>query len=283
MKLWHHIVACLAHDQPCVLVRITQTKGSVPRSVGAGLVVRSDGGFHGTIGGGRLEWEALQTALQMLTLATQPGTAGRVAKSDHLEEFTYPLGPNLGQCCGGSVTLSYEVCTPDMLPRAQAQAAVETEPRIPVILFGAGHVGKAMALTFGLLPITLDWVDSRNDIFPNTMPVTVTPHLMPDPASILAGKDRDTAILILTHSHSLDLEILSAALAGAFGFIGLIGSKTKRQRFVSQLQKAGFGEDVGARFHCPIGIDHVPSKQPAVIAASVAAQILREKSHFLSD
>ena len=247
------------------LVTLAQARGSSPREAGARMVVRWDG-FLGTIGGGALEWEAL--ALARTALARGPGTTARRDLS---------LGPDLGQCCGGRVTLEIEVFGPSDRPRAAALAAQEraTDPSRHVLLFGAGHVGRALAQALAHLPFRLRWIDERDDAFPAAMPGEVEMVLARAPEAEVAGAPAGAALLVLTHSHARDLSIVAAALErGDLPFVGLIGSATKRARFEKRLAALGLGQEARARLVCPIGLPGIEGKEPGVIAASVAAQLL---------
>lgn len=295
MKLWQPLAKCLSEHQSVVLVLVQEARGSVPRGAGAGLVVLPNGEFYGTIGGGALEWEALSHARRF-------AEAGKV-----FEQLSVPLGPNLGQCCGGHVALTYEAWNPERLKEAGVLAQTESAGRfettksrtgtdlihrtivesegterfgirsIPVAIFGAGHVGKALMRSLSLLPVRIVWVDSRADMFPGLAPDNVSMHALSDPRTILADLRSETSIIILTHSHAQDLAILEAALKVDFSFVGVIGSKTKRARFESMLLKAGLNEELARSFHCPIGIPGLENKEPSVIAASVSAQLFMGK------
>lgn len=295
MKLWQPLVKCLSDDQSVVLVLVHEARGSVPRGAGAGLVVLPNGEFYGTIGGGALEWEALSQAARF-------AKAGKV-----FEQLDVPLGPNLGQCCGGHVSLTYEAWHPERLEEAGGLAQAESVGRfetmksqtdtdlihrtivesegtecfgvnsVPVAIFGAGHVGKALMKSLSLLPARVIWVDSRADMFPGLAPDNVSMHALSDPRSILPDLSSETSIIILTHSHAQDLAILEAALKAGFSFIGVIGSKTKRARFESMLIKSGLEQSLARSFHCPIGIPGLENKEPSVIAASVSAQLFMGK------
>lgn len=295
MNLWQPLHNCLMQGQQVALVLVKDTQGSVPRGAGAGLVVLPDGSFHGTIGGGALEWDALRNAVDFLKSSRQ------------LDKQKIPLGPNLGQCCGGHVVLAFERWTQNRLNEAQLLAeaeangsfAVKSESyenqikrsiqtrdtdetfgvdRIPVAVFGAGHVGKALVLALALAPTRITWVDTRKDIFPKISPENISMHATEQPEQMMAHLTDDTMIIILTHSHALDLSLLETALNRRFPYIGVIGSQTKRARFISRLRQAGMNAELASSFHCPIGIPGVAGKAPSVIAASVTAQILLEKS-----
>ena len=265
MQTYLRLTQSIEAEGAAALVRLIDTRGSSPRKAGAAMVVRPSGGFHGTIGGGAMEWQALAEARE--ALAKGEGKRSVVA-----------LGPDLAQCCGGRVEWRIEIFGRDDLPelreRAQAEAA-EPQGRA-VYLFGAGHVGRALALALGPLPFDLSWIDSREGAFPERAPANARLILSADPPAELTAAPDGALILIMTHSHPLDLAITVEALRqDRFGFVGLIGSETKRARFVSQMRAAGLTEAKLAKLTCPIGIVGIPGKEPAVIAAGVAAQLLQ--------
>jgi xanthine dehydrogenase accessory factor len=145
----------------------------------------------------------------------------------------------------------------------------------PLDLFGAGHVGRALVLALAPLPFDVVWIDPRREAFPGAMPANVRAVHLPDPAAALAGAPADAFVLVMTHSHPLDLEIVHAALAAErWPYVGLIGSATKRARFAKRLRAWGLSVDAVARLVCPIGLAGIASKSPAAIAASVAADLL---------
>ena len=144
-----------------------------------------------------------------------------------------------------------------------------------VYLFGAGHVGRALALALAPLPFAVRWIDPRRDAFPAHAPGNVTLIHAPEPTNELASAPDGALVVVMTHSHALDLEIVAEALrVERFGYVGLIGSATKRARFLSQMRVASLTEVQLARLVCPIGVPGLESKDPAVIAASTAAQLL---------
>lgn len=283
----------LAEGRPAVIVEVAEIRGSTPREVGARMLVASDaatgpsgaagmaglaglGDFAGmgaaaamtrmagTIGGGHLEHVALQEARELL----------RAGAPLPLER-RYPLGPSLGQCCGGTVLLRYTLLDPAAL------AAWPAGPRrLPVQLFGAGHVGRALAVALAPLPFDLRWIDERDDAFPDD-PAWFAAHAHIERVCIdaveaeVSTAPAGSAFVVMTHNHDLDLRIVEAVLRrGDAAFCGLIGSRTKRQRFLHRLAERGLGEAARARLTCPIGLPAVPGKEPEVIAASVAAQLL---------
>ena len=226
-------------QQPAVLVTVLSAKGSTPREAGAKMVVSADG-IAGTIGGGNLEYQTEAAARALLA-----GGASGISTRD------FPLGPALGQCCGGHVTVLFEVMRP---------------PALHIALFGAGHVGKALVRLLGDLPCRVTWIDPRPEALPAVVPGNVRVSRVAAVDALPAG----TAVLVMTHDHALDFEIVSAALArDDLPFIGLIGSETKRARFASRLRVPT------DRLVCPIGVPGIEGKEPAVVALSVAAQIMQ--------
>jgi xanthine dehydrogenase accessory factor len=226
------------------------------------MVVSASDAF-GTIGGGHLEWKAIATARQMLV------DSDATARSEH-----FPLGPALGQCCGGAVTLSFEVLTETRLNGWPAD-----EPRFHLQLYGAGHVGRAIAALLATLNVVVDWIDERADEFPAG---PLPQHIRIIAVDAVEGEVRSAPpgafYLVLTHQHDLDMRITEAILRrGDFGFLGLIGSRTKHQRFIHRFEERGIASEQIARITCPIGTPGITGKEPEVIAVAVVAQLLSLK------
>jgi xanthine dehydrogenase accessory factor len=145
----------------------------------------------------------------------------------------------------------------------------------PLYLFGAGHVGRGLALALAPLPFAVTWIDPRPNAFPPHVPSNATCVGKFEPARVIADAPDGAFIAIMTHSHALDLDIAAAALkAKRFPYVGLIGSDTKRARFESTLRKLGLAEEDIAGLICPIGLTDIKDKSPAAIAASIVAQVL---------
>jgi len=290
---------------PAALVTVLATEGSAPRGPGTRMLVTADA-QAGTIGGGALEWRAAEQARAILAL---PPGSWRVQD--------YPLGPLLGQCCGGRVRLLVEhlgdkgwiaalaegavvratlrdghierVAAKDEHRWPRAELAVGADPltsrgplpvagfsfvepdnsaRRPLLLFGAGHVGRAIARMLPGLPFDPAWFDSRAALA-DIPGVTVDSE---DALVACAGQaGAGTAVLILTHDHALDYRLVAAALPSRAAYIGMIGSSTKRARFLSRLAADGVDS---ARLTCPIGQPGIPGKAPEVIAVATLAQLL---------
>ncbi len=253
--LWPKALALLNAQTDCVMVTVTKAEGSTPREEGAQMLVTASG-YHGTIGGGTLEWLAMAEAQSLL---------GR-AKS--IRTLTKSLGPDLGQCCGGRMTLRLESLTMADIEDVEQRALVPDE-QTHLNLWGAGHVGRALVMALAPLPFKVTWWDVRDNAFPSAVPENVTCRL---------GSPQDMVpniLLVMTHSHALDFDIVDFALRQSHvPQVGLIGSATKAARFRKRLVEAGHGPDALSRLTCPIGSKSIHSKLPAAIAASVAVQLL---------
>ena len=257
---WAALGELIRQKAEAVLVEVSRTRGSTPREEGAWMLVVPGGGYKNTIGGGALEWRALAEAQAML----EHGESTRT--------ITQSLGPDLGQCCGGHVTLQLTRYTKADLPHFETRT--EPDTRRPLYVFGAGHVGRALILALAPLPFRVHWIDTRPDAFPAAIPANVT-AMGADPETVVAQAGEGSFVLILTHSHPLDLALTAAAIKNpSITYLGLIGSATKKARFLSRLTEAGMGEEARARVVCPIGLPGLGSKLPAAIAASVAADLL---------
>jgi xanthine dehydrogenase accessory factor len=306
MRAFRRLVEAIEAEGSAALVTLARVEGSSPREAGTRMVVRPSGGFHGTIGGGALEYAALEAANEGLRRGRGPAQRRSLA-----------LGPELGQCCGGRVewrvetfdkrdlddlsafaiaeggalaALSARLGPDGRVQRTLGSSASErrlarlaeaswTEPLgvlvRAVYLFGAGHVGRALALALAPLPFAVRWIDPRRNAFPTHAPANVTLIHAPEPAAELVSAPDSALVVVMTHSHALDLEIVAEALrVERFRYVGLIGSVTKRARFLSQMRAAALTEVQLARLVCPIGVPGLESKDPAVIAASTAAQLL---------
>ncbi|QGZ41342.1 xanthine dehydrogenase accessory factor [Pseudoduganella flava] len=148
-------------------------------------------------------------------------------------------------------------------------------PRAHLVLFGAGHVGAAIVRALAELPCTVTWVDERDDMFPPSVPANVTVEATDTPEAVVATAPAGASYLVMTHSHALDERLCEAILARHnVGWFGLIGSQTKRAQFERRLRTRGFAPDRIDAMVCPIGLPGIAGKEPAVIAASVAAQLL---------
>ncbi|WP_206951595.1 xanthine dehydrogenase accessory protein XdhC [Trinickia acidisoli] len=313
----------LAHGDAVVLVTVARVEGSTPREAGAKMIVTRESARY-TIGGGHLEWRAIEIAREVLR------DGMRVPHLRRLERLS--LGPSLGQCCGGAVVLAFErldvrdldwvaALAKRMHARTATQRSVSFGPahepvrladadagaqapecllwdgagfdeanalltetivsrEFPVVLFGAGHVGAALARVLATLPCLVRWVDERDAQFPppfvteGLSNVTIDANDAPDEAIDEAAPG--TAFVVMTHNHARDLVLAERILRrDDFVFFGMIGSRTKRRQFEHRLAAHGIDPARIARMVCPIGIEGIVDKTPEVIALSAAAQLLQ--------
>jgi xanthine dehydrogenase accessory factor len=257
MTEWIAALAELAAaGRPAVLVTVVKVAGSTPREVGAKMVVTPDA-LAGSIGGGHLELEVTAAARALLARAA----AGEDVSAPELRELA--LGPSLGQCCGGRTTVLLEPVLPT---------------RWNVAVFGAGHVGKALVKLLADLPCVVTWIDPRPGELPAAPPRNVRTVQSDAPADEVPDLPAGADVVVLTHSHALDLEVVEAALRRRdLGYLGLIGSKTKRATFLSRLEARGRTPEELSRLTCPMGVEGITGKEPAVIAVAVAAELLRRR------
>tara|TARA_R110002096_G_scaffold14582_1_gene50540 strand:+ start:5433 stop:6371 length:939 start_codon:yes stop_codon:yes gene_type:complete len=280
-------------------ILIVEHKGSAPRHAGTSMLVWADR-MAGTIGGGALELRAIDAARRVLECGVT-----------HVE--TVPLGPALGQCCGGSVSVLIERFDGSELPqsgdvfvrpvhagtsmtlavkRLQAQIRNQSIPAIlavidgwifepvrvknaPLWLYGAGHVGRAIVDVLDGLDVDVTWVDTALDRFPDGTRATTLVAQNPADAARHAPADADH--LIMTYSHAFDLELCHQVLSQPHRSVGVIGSGTKRARFKSRLAKLGHSRDVINGLICPIGDPNL-GNEPKAIAIGVAAQLMNSRA-----
>lgn len=234
--------------EACVLVTIIEERGSTPRNAGSKMVVTAERIFE-TIGGGHLEYKAMEMAREMLASRSQ---------DTRLERFS--LGASLGQCCGGATVLLFE-------PMGQPQAQIA--------VFGAGHVGRALVPLLASLPCKVRWIDSRENEFPEQIPAGVEKIINDEVVDEVENMPPGSYYIVMTHNHQLDLELTAAILKrDDFAYYGLIGSKTKRVKFEHRLRERGFADTLMARMRCPMGLAEVKGKLPVEIAVSIAGEVI---------
>lgn len=323
------LTAAASKAVPRVLVTVAQVAGSAPREPGAKMLITQYHAFD-TIGGGHLEMVATDIAREMLSMP-----AGELRAERRLERF--PLGPSLGQCCGGVVHLAFERIMPEagehfgslarrwregqdswrLVPLDSVEPAssydatgthlsgpgpatlprpgpgIDCKVRIDdhgkrwlidsclpyrprLYLFGAGHVGAAIVRALAELPCQVVWIDERDDMFPSVLPANVRIEATDTPEAVVEEAPPGASFLVLTHSHALDQQLSEHILRRTdFTWFGLIGSKTKRVSFERRLQERGIPAARMADMTCPIGLPGIHDKAPAVIAISVAAQLMQ--------
>ncbi len=245
-----------------IKIEVAEARGSTPREAGTWMLV-SDTTLFGTIGGGQLEMMAINEARSLIADNRDSGSVA------------IPLGPEIGQCCGGNVTLSLT-----RIDEASAAALIaerrKRDAALPeVYVFGAGHVGKALALALSPLPLHTVLVETRRDEL-DAATADVDKRLVAMPESLIGAARAGSAFVVLTHDHALDFLIVQTALARPdAAYVGMIGSKTKRASLASwYVREAGGKREDLDRLVCPIGGSAVRDKRPEVIAALAAAEIM---------
>jgi xanthine dehydrogenase accessory protein XdhC len=262
----------LVRHPAVVRILVVTLRGSAPREAGACMLVDA-GGMVGTIGGGRLEWQAVAEAEALL----------RDRQGSDLRTMDLILGPQLGQCCGGRVELRLERFRRADGARLQEYAREEHDAqlrrRAALWIYGAGHVGQALVrilMHLDLFQIT--WIDPRSELLPADLPDSVTARLSSAPLDTLAAAPAACSFIVLTHDHALDYALCRAILTRRGdtpdSWLGLIGSASKAARFRARLIRDGLDRSRLAALHCPIGLGGT-TKLPAAIAIAVAAQLMQ--------
>jgi xanthine dehydrogenase accessory factor len=306
MPVWSRLLETIDRHGKATMVTVAAIRGSAPREAGARMIVQPDGGFTGTIGGGTLEWRAIALAQRALALP-----AGKKAElrnfvlgpdmgqccggqvdllfevldaNDRAAVAGFAACEAAGRfaTAGRIAVAGVERTAVDdaVLPGTAAlQDGVLREgfgdDRRPLLLFGAGHVGRALVLALAPLPFAVTWVDPRPDAFPAYVPANVALSRPADPTTVFAATAAGSFVLVMSHSHQLDLALVHTALADEhFAYVGLIGSKSKRVRFERRIAEAGVPAERIAALVCPIGVVGIRSKAPALIAAATAAELL---------
>ena len=295
-----------------VLATVVAVNGSAPRELQSKMIVMLDACCD-TLGGGSLEHDVTITARQLLNgeinatdaRSTQPLKEGKskkahVVRRDAVYTKHYPLGATLAQCCGGSVTVMFE--------------CFNVTPPMSLLVFGAGHVAAALMTILAELPCQVDWVDSRAEMFerylthnPDTvegqvtyqLPTHIRPHIDEDPVDFIqpfVAKSIESAlmnastkkgtqyfILVMTHDHSLDFDLVRAALdtygktgidSSSLPYLGCISSATKAKRFRDRLLQRDYSEQIVDKLTMPIGLN-TGGKEPMAVAISIAAQVMQ--------
>ena len=238
----------IEHREPCVVVTILATKGSTPRAIGSKMLVTDKTSFM-SIGGGHLEHKAIKISKELLE-----------NKEKEPLTNTFSLGASLGQCCGGQVELLFEA----FYPAPQN-----------VVVFGAGHVANALIPILAQLPCSVQWVDSRESLFPHSIPANTQALIDEDIVNVCEQLPNNSYVLIMTHNHHLDQQLCERLLnLNNSAFIGLIGSQKKWSKFKLRLARKGFSQSQIEGIHSPIGIDYVKGKLPMEIAVSVSAHLI---------
>ncbi|WP_374655807.1 xanthine dehydrogenase accessory protein XdhC [Dongia sp.] len=304
--------ARVARGRPAMLVTIAAARGSTPRVPGTRMLVDADE-IVGSVGGGRLEFEIIVRARTLLSQGIVAsacehfilGPDLRQCCGGALDIVLEPLTPDSdawlqqamswereGQFWESRLAIGAPSAARTLSLRAESPPEpgsarlcksgdgvhlVETSgmPWPQLYLFGAGHVGRALVRLLGDLPFHVVWSDARDGIFPDTIPGNVAADAGGQMMELIKTAPADAHFLVMTHSHALDFELVAAILAkGSFAGLGLIGSDTKKARFLQRLRELDIPEARLARLQCPVGIPGIKSKIPAAIAVAVAADLL---------
>lgn len=259
------ITSFISANPDAIVAELAAVRGSSPREEGAFMLVSAER-IVGTIGGGALEYMVIDRARQVLRSGA------------HRDDLDIPLGPEIGQCCGGRVDVALRRATPELVAGLVDRLAAEAAARPHVFLFGSGHVGHALARALSPLPMHVHVVDTRPDELAG-LPDNVETHAVPMPEAVVRAAPQASAYVILTHDHALDFLIAAEALQRLDApYVGMVGSKTKRARFRSWYLESGYPANRLQQLVLPIGgkafPDGLGDKRPEVIAALAAAEIL---------
>ncbi len=254
---YERLVALECEGVACVLVTLVEARGSVPQDTGAKMLVTAAGLHAGTVGGGRVEAQALALAQELL--------AGNVAAPRFV---SWTLKGDVGMTCGGAVKLYFE-------PHPAGGAAWT------IAIFGAGHVAQALVPVLAPLPCRVVVFDSRAEWLekiPRARNVTLTP--LAELAPAVDTLPADASVLCMTQGHRTDQPILHRALATRnFPFLGVIGSEAKAAILRRELVAEGLAPARAKKFHCPVGLPF-GTNHPHEIALSIAAQLLTERDRL---
>ncbi len=311
MQNWVNAARKMLAAEGCfILVTVVSTKGSAPRGAGTKMLVSAKA-LVGTIGGGNLEFQVIEQARKLLASDDQQYVVQQYALGPLLEQccggsvemLLERIEDGRAAFLGEEpkaylqtrfVNGDFQKEWSDKYQRqavvlwgengeridAAKDAAVITEEVAcqphPLYMFGAGHVGRAVANALAPLPFDVVWIDSRADEFPTIMPENATAYVDEDYQKYVEAAPAGALYLVFTHSHQLDYDVTAKILKRSdAAYCGMIGSMTKRARFENRMLREHVLTQEGLpKFICPIGLPDIEGKEPAVIAASVAAQLL---------
>lgn len=251
----------LAREHRVVIVEVTAATGSTPRDDGTFMLVAPTE-IHGTVGGGQLEYDAIENARRMLADAGGEAT------------LEISLGPEIGECCGGRVELTFTIGDEEARRALDARLAEEERLKPQVWIFGAGHVGRALADALTMLPLNVFVVEARQSEL-DQLTSEVHHRLAALPETLIADIPPGSAVIIVTHDHALDFLIGQEALGRTdLAYVGMVGSKSKRASFLHHLERQGIDRSTADRLVLPIGGTAVDDKRPEVIAAMTTSEVL---------
>lgn len=253
--------AFFAANPDAIACELTSVRGSSPREQGTFMLVGL-GAIFGTIGGGALEYMVIDHARRL------------IAQGRAEEAMDVPLGPEIGQCCGGRVKVSLRFADAALRRELMGRVVADHDSAAHVYVFGAGHVGRVLAQILSLMPVKLEVIDTRQEEL-DMLPAGIAHRRVAMPEAVVRGAPQGSAYVILTHDHALDFLIAHEALARVDSpYVGMVGSKTKRARFASWYLEQGGTSEALSRLVLPIGAQGLGDKRPAVIAALAAAEVM---------
>ena len=251
----------LAANSDVIACELTSVRGSSPREQGTFMLVGQEAIF-GTIGGGALEYMVIEHARRLIA----EGRAEAV--------MDVPLGPEIGQCCGGRVEVGLRFADQALRQELAERVAAEEAKACHVYIFGAGHVGRVLAQILALLPVRVEVIDTRQDELDLLAPF-IPFRRVAMPEALVRSAPSGSAFVIVTHDHALDFLIANEALARKdASYVGMVGSRTKRGKFARWFVEQGGDPALLERLVLPIGAQGLGDKRPSVIAALAAAEIM---------
>ena len=253
-----------------IKAKLISTEGSVPRDAGTFMLITSKYLF-GSIGGGQLEYSVIQKAKKFLNEKEMINN----------EIINIPLGPAIGQCCGGYAQV--KITKYDNGLQSLKNEKLKINKLDNLYIFGAGHVGQELSSKSVDLDFNVHLIDSRNEYLKIQNEKEIIPIFTTFPWMIVKNLPKKSYYIVLTHSHDYDFKIINEILnLNTFQFIGLIGSKTKGKRFSNRLVKLGHNQYLINKIECPIGLKNITSKKPGEIAISIIARLLEYRSNLSS-
>ena len=264
------IIDAKKYKKEIIKAKLISTEGSVPRDSGTFMLITSKYLF-GSIGGGQLEYSVIQKAIKFLN----------EKKIIDNEIINIPLGPSIGQCCGGYVQVKITKYDNGIQSLKNEKFIINKFDNL--YIFGAGHVGQELSSKSVDLDFNVHLIDSRNEYIKIKNEKKIISIFAKYPWMLVKNLPKKSYYIVLTHSHDYDFKIINEILnLNTFQFIGLIGSKTKRKRFSNRLVKLGHNQYLINKIECPIGLKNIASKKPGEIAISIIARLLEYRSNLSS-
>ena len=268
--IFKKIIDAKKYTKEIVKAKLISTEGSVPRNSGTFMLITSKYLF-GSIGGGQLEYTIIEKAKKIL----------KENISEKNQILNIPLGPSIGQCCGGYVQVEITKYMNGNQSLKNEKILISKSDNI--YIFGAGHIGQELSKRSIDLEFNVHLIDSRNNYLKMLKEKKVTPIYVEFPWMLIKNLPQKSYYIILTHSHDYDFRIINEILnINSFQFIGLIGSKTKMKRFSNRLIKLGHNQSIINNVECPIGLKNISSKKPAEIAIAIIGRLLEYRSNLSS-